>query len=163
MGILDFKHTHLPLYLYRLGSECLKEQRHWLPYQNMDYQIFKEWMCVLFWRYANDIWMQIIMYRIMYIFYVLMNCKWMNGVTGHESALLRLYWAGDKMCEYYKFCYEPCPWRRIDRSTCWPAAVPRIPPLWTTMIPIKIHQSIFIWGLPPCCLSRDQSCPDNAP
>ena len=45
----------------------------------------------------------------------------MNGVLVHDSALLRLYWAGDNMGERDEFCYELCPWREIDRSTCWPA------------------------------------------
>ena len=51
---------------------------------------------------------------------------------GHDSPLLRLYWAGDK--EWDGFYYEPCPWRRIDRSSCWLAVqrattVPQMPPL----------------------------------
>ena len=45
----------------------------------------------------------------------------MIGVLGHDSALLRLYWARDNLGEWDEFCYESCPWPRINRSTCWPA------------------------------------------
>ena len=56
----------------------------------------------------------------------------MNGVLGHNSALVRLYWAGDNLSKCDEFCYESCPWCRIDRSACWPAfqratTVPRMP------------------------------------
>ena len=30
----------------------------------------------------------------------------MIGVLGHDSALLRLYWAGDNLGELNEFCYE---------------------------------------------------------
>ena len=58
--------------------------------------------------------------------------EWMKGVLGHDSALLKLYWAGDNQGEWDDFCYESCPWSRIDRSTCWSAVqcattVPRMP------------------------------------
>ena len=43
--------------------------------------------------------------------------EWMKGVLGHDSALLRLYWAGDYLGEWDEVCYESCPSRRIDRST----------------------------------------------
>ena len=33
----------------------------------------------------------------------------MIGVLGHDSALLRLYWAGDNLGEWDEFCYESCP------------------------------------------------------
>ena len=57
--------------------------------------------------------------------------EWMIGVLGHDSA--PLYCAGDNLGEYDEFCYESCPWCRIDRSTFWPAVqrattVPRTPP-----------------------------------
>ena len=60
--------------------------------------------------------------------------RWMIGVLGHDSALLRLDWAGDNLCEWDEFCYESCTWHRIDRSACWPVVqrattVPRMPPL----------------------------------
>ena len=43
--------------------------------------------------------------------------------------------AGDNLGEFDEFCYEPCPWSRTDRSTCWPAVqrattVSRMPPTW---------------------------------
>ena len=46
---------------------------------------------------------------------------------------VRLYWAGDNLGEWDEFCYEPCPWCRIKRSTCWSAVhrattVPRMLP-----------------------------------
>ena len=47
--------------------------------------------------------------------------KWMNGVIGYDSALLQLFWAGDNLDEWDEFCYESCPWRGIDHSTCWQA------------------------------------------
>ena len=62
--------------------------------------------------------------------------QWMIVALGHDSALLRLYWAGENLDEWDEFCYESCPWRRIDHSTCWPAVqrattVPWMPPyLW---------------------------------
>ena len=34
--------------------------------------------------------------------------EWMIGVLGHDSALLRLYWAGDNLGEWHECCYEPC-------------------------------------------------------
>ena len=43
----------------------------------------------------------------------------MNGILGDDSALLRLYWAGDNLDECDEFCYESCPWRRIDGSIYW--------------------------------------------
>ena len=30
----------------------------------------------------------------------------MIGVLGHDSALLRLYWAGDNLGKWGEFCYE---------------------------------------------------------
>ena len=45
----------------------------------------------------------------------------MNVVLGHDSELVELYWAGDNLSEWDVFCYESCPWCRIDRVTCWPA------------------------------------------
>ena len=67
------------------------------------------------------------------VYYKLWYNKWLIGVLGHDSALLRLYWAGDNLGECDEICYEPCPWHRIDRSTCWLAVqrattVPRMPP-----------------------------------
>ena len=58
----------------------------------------------------------------------------MIDVLCHDSALLRLYWDGDNLGDRDEFCYEPCPWHRIDPSNCWPAVqrpttVPRMPPL----------------------------------
>ena len=44
----------------------------------------------------------------------------MNGVLGHDFALLRLHWTGDNLGRD-EFCNETCPWRRIDRLTCWAA------------------------------------------
>ena len=46
----------------------------------------------------------------------------------------RLNWAGDILGEWDEVCYESCPWRRIDRSSCCKAVqrattVPRMPPL----------------------------------
>ena len=35
--------------------------------------------------------------------------KEMIGVLGHDSALLRLNWAGDNLGEWDEFCYESCP------------------------------------------------------
>ena len=45
-----------------------------------------------------------------------------------------LYWAGKNLGKWDEFCFESCPWYRIDLSTCWPAVqrattVPRMPPL----------------------------------
>ena len=65
--------------------------------------------------------------------------EWMIGVLGHDSALCRLYWAGDNQCDWDEFYYESCPWRKIDRSTCWPAVqrattVPRMPVRWYFII-----------------------------
>ena len=60
----------------------------------------------------------------------------MNGVLGHDSAPLRLYWVGDNLGECAEFCYESCHWHRIDRSAYWPAVQrdttePRmLPPKW---------------------------------
>ena len=81
----------------------------------------------------------------------------MIGVIGHDSAL-RLYWAGDKLGEYDEFCYESYPWRRIDRSTCWPAVLrtiePRMPPVWIMKwirsgeslkrIPFRLHVHNYV-------------------
>ena len=58
----------------------------------------------------------------------------MIGVLGHNSALLRPYWAEDNLGEWDEFYYESCPRRRIDSSTCWPAVhrattVPWMPPV----------------------------------
>ena len=58
--------------------------------------------------------------------------EWMIGVLGHDSALLRLNWAGDNLGEWDECCYESCLWRRSVRSTCWPVAqrastIPRMP------------------------------------
>ena len=59
-----------------------------------------------------------------------------RGVLGHDSALVRLYCAGDNLGEYDEFCSESCSWRRIDRLTYWPAVqratiVLRMPPfIW---------------------------------
>ena len=36
----------------------------------------------------------------------------MIGVLGHNSALLRQYWAGDNLGRWDEFCYESCPWCR---------------------------------------------------
>ena len=33
----------------------------------------------------------------------------MIGVSGHDSALLRLYWAGDNLGESDEFCYDHAP------------------------------------------------------
>ena len=30
--------------------------------------------------------------------------EWMIGVIGHDSALLKLYWAGDNLGEWDEFC-----------------------------------------------------------
>ena len=54
----------------------------------------------------------------------------MIGVLGHILHC-RLFWAGDNLSECYKFCFESCPWRSINR--CWPAVhrattVLRMPP-----------------------------------
>ena len=64
---------------------------------------------------------------------VVMMQNQMNGVLGHDSTLVRLYWAGTNLGEWDKLCYESRPWCRVDRSTCWPAVqhattVPRMPP-----------------------------------
>ena len=32
---------------------------------------------------------------------------------------VRLSWARDYLGKWDEFCYESCPWCRIDRSTCW--------------------------------------------
>ena len=62
---------------------------------------------------------------------------WMNDwYLLQYSALLRLYWAWDNLGQWDEFCYEPCQWHKIDRSTCWPAVqrattVPRMPPVPT--------------------------------
>ena len=48
-----------------------------------------------------------------------------NGVLGHNSAFVRrLYWDGDNRGKWDEFCYESCPWSRINLLTCW-AAVQR--------------------------------------
>ena len=53
--------------------------------------------------------------------------KWMNGVLGHDSALLKLYWAGDKLGKCDECCYESCPWHRI----AWPVGQqPSVLPLY---------------------------------
>ena len=73
--------------------------------------------------------------------------EWMNSVLGHDSALLNLYWAGVNLGEWDEFCYEACPWRRIDRSSCRPAiqlatTVPRM----HTIQCVTIHAwARFIW------------------
>ena len=60
--------------------------------------------------------------------------EWMNDwFLSHDSAMLRLHWAGDNMGEWDDLCYEWCSWR-IDRSTCWPAVqrattAPQMPPM----------------------------------
>ena len=38
--------------------------------------------------------------------------EWMNGILGHDYALLRLYWAGDNLGKCDEYCHESCPWRR---------------------------------------------------
>ena len=69
--------------------------------------------------------------------YFVCTYEWMNDCRlGQDSALLRLYWAGNNLGEWDKFCYKSCLWHRIDRSTCWPAVqrattLPRIPPYFT--------------------------------
>ena len=35
--------------------------------------------------------------------------EWMMGVLGHDSAMLRLYWAGDNQGECDELCYESPP------------------------------------------------------
>ena len=70
----------------------------------------------------------------------------MNGVLGHDSALLRLYWAGDNLGKWDEFCHESCPWHRIDRSTCWPAVlcattVPQMPPLIVKGVVHQMHMA----------------------
>ena len=68
------------------------------------------------------------------LIYIHMVNRMNDWCWGHDSALLiRIYWAGDNLCEWDEFCYESCNWRRIDRSTCWPAVlrattVPRMLP-----------------------------------
>ena len=47
--------------------------------------------------------------------------KWKWNVLSHDSALVRLYWPWDNLDYWGEFCYEACPWCRIDPSTCWPA------------------------------------------
>ena len=61
------------------------------------------------------------------------NWKWNEWCFRPQFCTARLYWVGDNLGEWDKFCYESCPWRRIDHSTCWPAVqratiVPRMPP-----------------------------------
>ena len=41
----------------------------------------------------------------------------MNGVLGHDSALVRLYWSGTTW-DNNEFCYKSCSSYRIDRLTC---------------------------------------------
>ena len=61
----------------------------------------------------------------------------MNGVLGHDSELLRLYWAGDNLGEWDEF-YESCPWRKI---------------VWLLAIPIYIQISKCI-----ICFLKNVSC-----
>ena len=63
----------------------------------------------------------------------LLQMKWNDWCFSPRFCTVRLNWAGDNLGEWHEFCYEPCPWYRIDRSTCWPAVqrattVPRMPP-----------------------------------
>ena len=46
-----------------------------------------------------------------------------------RSCAVRLHWAGDNEII---FCYESCPWCRIDRSTCWPSAQSATTIPWTS-------------------------------
>ena len=49
------------------------------------------------------------------------DIEWMNGVLGHDSALVRLSWAGDNLGEWGEFWnYESRPWCRNDCSICVP-------------------------------------------
>ena len=57
----------------------------------------------------------------------------MISVFRPRFCTVRLYWAGNNLGESDEFCYDSCPWRRIDRSHCWPVVqhattVPRMPP-----------------------------------
>ena len=57
----------------------------------------------------------------------------MIGVLSPRLFTVRIYWAEDNLGEWDEFCYESCPWRRIDHSTCWPVVqrattVPEMPP-----------------------------------
>ena len=96
----------------------------------------------------------------MYMFIIVCNCielcklnkqdPGMNGVIGHDSALIRLYWAGDNLGEWDESCYEACPWCRINRSICWPAVqrtttVPRTP-LYITLH--KLYIAILVYHFP---------------
>ena len=56
----------------------------------------------------------------------------------------RPYWARDNLGECDEFCCESCPWRRFDRSTCWPAVqhattVPRMPPAHGPTVHHLVH------------------------
>ena len=108
----------------------------------------------------------------------------MIGVLGHDSAMLRLYWAGDNLGEWDEFCYESWPWCRIDRSTFWPAVqrattVKRIPPnsvsrwfldslknlycIWLESVYILVHPALqrIIFSIPISIHSCDRIAVDT--
>ena len=66
--------------------------------------------------------------------------EWMIGVLGHNSALVRLYWAGDNLGEWDEFCYEPSPGAG---SIAWPVAQQSSAvPLYYGCLPIEFNKVI---------------------
>ena len=50
----------------------------------------------------------------------LIQMKWNDWCFRPWFCTARLYWAAAILGEWDEFCYEYCPWCRIDRSICWP-------------------------------------------
>ena len=47
--------------------------------------------------------------------------KWNHWCYRPRFCTVMLYWAGDNLGERDEFCYESCPWCRLDRMTWWSA------------------------------------------
>ena len=50
----------------------------------------------------------------------LITKKWNDWCFKPRFCTVRQYWAGDNLGKWDEFCFESCPWRRINRSTWWP-------------------------------------------
>ena len=68
--------------------------------------------------------------------------EWNDWCFRPRFCIVRLYSAWENLGVWVEFCYESCPWCRIDRSTCWPAV------RCTSTVPRThtVHRCRLIWG-----------------
>ena len=71
-----------------------------------------------------------------------------------NSAILRLYWAGDNLGECDEFVMSNA-WRRIDRSTCCPGSGVHRATTVPHMPPIQLEKTLCV---PECNNVKRQSC-----